>query len=57
MDVLSVDDGREIHEKINTLRFLRPDMILLAGGTDGGDKTHVLEMSEVIAVAKPRETV
>ncbi|MEM1622847.1 MAG: glutamate mutase L [Sulfolobales archaeon] len=54
MDVLSVDDGREIHEKINTLRFLRPDMILLAGGTDGGDKTHVLEMGEVIAVAKPR---
>ncbi|MCX8184188.1 MAG: glutamate mutase L [Sulfolobales archaeon] len=54
MDVLSVDDGREVHEKINILRFLRPDMILLAGGTDGGDKTHVLEMSEVIAVAKPR---
>ncbi len=54
MDVLSVDDGREVHEKVNTLRFLRPDMVLLAGGTDGGDKTHVLEMAEVIAVAKPR---
>lgn len=54
MDVLAVDDGRETHEKISTLRFLRPDMVLLAGGTDGGDKTHVLEMAEVIAVAKPR---
>lgn len=54
MDVLSVDDGRETHEKISTLRFLRPDMILLAGGTDGGDKSHVVEMAEIIAVAKPR---
>jgi uncharacterized protein (TIGR01319 family) len=54
MDVLAVDDGREIYEKVNTLRFLRPDMILLAGGTDGGDKVHVLEMSEIIAVSKPR---
>ncbi len=54
MDVLAVDDGREIYEKVNTLRFLRPDMILLAGGTDGGDKVHVLEMAEVIAVSKPR---
>lgn len=54
MDVLAVDDGREIYEKVNILRFLRPDMILLAGGTDGGDKVHVLEMAEVIAVSKPR---
>jgi uncharacterized protein (TIGR01319 family) len=54
MDVLAVDDGREVHEKINTLRFLRPDIVLLAGGTDGGDKTHVIEMAEITAVAKPR---
>jgi uncharacterized protein (TIGR01319 family) len=54
MDVLAVDDGREVHEKINTLRFLRPDIVLLAGGTDGGDKTHVIEMTEITAVAKPR---
>jgi uncharacterized protein (TIGR01319 family) len=54
MDVLAIDDGREVHEKINTLRFLRPDIVLLAGGTDGGDKTHVIEMAEITAVAKPR---
>ena len=54
MDVLAIDDGREVHEKINTLRFLRPDIVLLAGGTDGGDKTHVIEMAEIIAVARPR---
>ncbi|PUA33652.1 MAG: methylaspartate mutase [Zestosphaera tikiterensis] len=54
MDVIAVDDGRETHEKVNIVRFLRPDMVLLAGGTDGGDKTHVLEMAEVLAVAKPK---
>ncbi len=54
MDVIAVDDGRETHEKVNIVRFLRPDMVLLAGGTDGGDKTHVLEMAEVLAIAKPK---
>jgi uncharacterized protein (TIGR01319 family) len=54
MDVLSVDDERDTYEKINTLRFLRPDIVLLAGGVDGGTKTHVLEMAEILAMAKPR---
>lgn len=54
MDVLSVDDERDTYEKINTLRFLRPDIVLLAGGVDGGTKIHVLEMAEILAMAKPR---
>ncbi len=54
MDVLAVDDGRESYEKINIVRFLRPDMVLIAGGTDGGDKIHVKEIAEIIAMAKPR---
>ncbi|MEM2005680.1 MAG: glutamate mutase L [Zestosphaera sp.] len=54
MDVLAVDDGREPYEKINIVRFLRPDIVLIAGGTDGGDKTHVKEIAETIAMAKPR---
>ena len=54
MDVLSVDDERDTYEKISTLRFLRPDIVLLAGGVDGGTKTHVLEMAEILAMAKPR---
>ncbi len=54
MDVLSVDDERDTFEKINILRFLRPDMVLLAGGVDGGTKEHVLEMAEILSVAKPR---
>lgn len=54
MDVLSVDDGRDTYEKISALRFLRPDIVLLAGGIDGGTKSHVLEMTEILAMAKPR---
>jgi hypothetical protein len=42
MDVLAANDGRLPHEKIERIRSLRPDMILLSGGTDGGTVTHVL---------------
>jgi len=33
---------------------LRPDMILVSGGTDGGDKKKVVEIAELIAPAKPQ---
>ena len=54
MDVLASNDGRQPHEKIERIRSLRPDMILLSGGTDGGTVTHVVEMAEYIAAAEPR---
>jgi uncharacterized protein (TIGR01319 family) len=54
MDVLASNDGRLPHEKIERIRSLRPDMILLSGGTDGGTVTHVAEMAEYIAAADPR---
>lgn len=54
MDVLSLNDGRLPHEKIERIRSLRPDMILLSGGTDGGTVMHVVEMAEYIAAAEPR---
>src|SRR6476469_1574515 len=53
MDVLASNDGRLPHEKIERIRSLRPDMILLSGGTDGGTITHVVEMAEYIAAADP----
>jgi uncharacterized protein (TIGR01319 family) len=53
MDVLAIDDGREDYEKIRRIRSLRPDMMLLAGGTDGGTISHVLEIAELIKAAKP----
>ena len=54
MDVLAIDDGREPWEKIDRMRFLRPDMILLAGGVDGGSISHIIELTEFIKVANPQ---
>ena len=54
MDVIARDDGRQIYQKIQRIRSLRPDMILLAGGTDGGATKHVIELVELIKAAEPR---
>jgi len=54
MDVLASNDGRLSHQKIERIRGLRPDMILLSGGTDGGTVSHVVELAECIAAARPR---
>ena len=43
MDVMASNDGRLPHEKIKRIRDLRPDMILLSGGIDGGTVSHVVE--------------
>jgi uncharacterized protein (TIGR01319 family) len=53
MDTLATDDGRRVFEQIERIRHLRPDMILLAGGTDGGTIKHVMKMAEVISSANP----
>jgi len=54
MDIIASNDGRAPHEKIRRIRELRPDMILLSGGVDGGNKTHVVELAELISAADPR---
>lgn len=54
MDVIASNDQRAPHEKIQRIRTLRPDMILLSGGTDGGTIRHVVELAEFIAAANPR---
>ena len=54
MDAIAVDDGRKEHEKVERIRSLRPDMILLSGGTDGGTVTHLVELAEMIVSADPR---
>jgi uncharacterized protein (TIGR01319 family) len=54
MDTLAVDDGRKEYQRVERLRQLRPDIILMSGGTDGGTKTHLVEMAEVIHRADPK---
>ena len=54
MDVLASNDGRLYHEKVKRIRQLRPDMILLSGGIDGGTVTHVVELAEILKAANPK---
>lgn len=54
MDTLAIDDGRKEYQRVERLRQLRPDIILMSGGTDGGTRTHLIEMAEVILRADPK---
>ncbi len=54
MDVIASNDGRMPHERVELIRRLRPDMILLAGGVDGGTKKHIIELAELIRAADPK---
>ena len=54
MDVIASNDKRLPHQQIERIRQLRPDMILLSGGTDGGTTPHVVELAGIIAAADPR---
>ena len=54
MDTFATNDKRPAHEQIERIRQLRPDMILLAGGIDGGTQKHVITLAERIRAARPR---
>jgi uncharacterized protein (TIGR01319 family) len=54
MDVIASNDGRLPYEKIKRIRHLRPDMILISGGVDGGTTSHVAEFAELLAAAEPK---
>ena len=54
MEIFATNDKRPVHKKIQQIRNLRPDMILMAGGTDGGTVSHVVNMAELIKSADPK---
>ncbi|MFN3653083.1 MAG: glutamate mutase L [Armatimonadota bacterium] len=54
MDTVAVDDGRKDYERVERIRALRPDMLLMAGGTEGGTVRHLVEMAELLVSADPR---
>ncbi len=54
METLASNDKRLPHEKIALIRQLRPDMVLLSGGVDGGTVKHVVELAQIIGAADPR---
>jgi uncharacterized protein (TIGR01319 family) len=55
IDTLAINDGRKEFEKVERIRSLRPDMILMAGGTDDGNLVpQVQEIAETLRSADPR---
>ena len=55
MDVVAINDGRKDHEKVERIRALRPDMILMSGGTDDGNIIpQVGEIAELLRSADPK---
>jgi len=54
MDVIASNDHRKPHDQIQRIRELRPDMMLLSGGTDGGTLKHIIQIAELVAPAKPQ---
>ena len=54
MEAISADDGRQDFERIERIRHLKPDIVLVTGGVDGGSTKHVVEMAETLVAAAPK---
>ncbi len=52
-DVIALDDSRTVIERLEAIRKFRPDMILVTGGTDGGNISEVAEIAEYVSMANP----
>jgi uncharacterized protein (TIGR01319 family) len=54
---VTILDARLAAEAIDLIRRLRPDIVLLCGGTDGGNVAGVMGLAEYLAVANPQPRV
>ena len=54
MDQFSLDDDRPSYRLVSQLRSVNPDILLLAGGTDGGADKQVMEVSDIVYQADIR---
>jgi len=51
VDTMHIRDKLSQEERLNNIILNRPDMILIVGGTDGGAKHKIMEMSKTIRLA------
>jgi uncharacterized protein (TIGR01319 family) len=51
---ICLDDENPIYAQAEKIRDLRPDIILLSGGSDGGAKEQVRELAEILLLAEPK---
>ena len=54
LDVIAVDDERSTSEQITRITELRPDIILMSGGVDGGSVNYIASIAETIVQAAPQ---
>ncbi|MEW6723862.1 MAG: glutamate mutase L [Bacillota bacterium] len=54
LDVIAIDDGRSTSEQITRITELRPDIILMSGGVDGGSTTYIAAIAETVVQANPQ---
>jgi uncharacterized protein (TIGR01319 family) len=50
-EMLSLNDHRQPEDRLDTLLRLRPDVVVLAGGTEGGASDSVLRLADSVALA------
>ena len=51
LETLSLDDSRKPEEQVDAILKLRPDLILVSGGTDGGATRSLLELIDILSLA------
>jgi uncharacterized protein (TIGR01319 family) len=54
LDTICVDDDRPMFQRMDLVRGLRPDMILVSGGIDGGNAQFALEIADMLNAANPQ---
>ncbi|MDA3837471.1 MAG: glutamate mutase L [Candidatus Delongbacteria bacterium] len=54
METFTVDDKVPEMDKMRMIRELHPDMVLIAGGIDGGGIWGILRQAEILSLSEPR---
>lgn len=54
LETIASNDKRQEFEIIERIRHLKPDIVLLSGGVEGGSVNHVVEAAELLRSANPK---
>jgi hypothetical protein len=51
VETISLDDRRSVQDQMNAVILARPDLIFIAGGTEGGAEAPVMELAQTARLA------
>jgi uncharacterized protein (TIGR01319 family) len=54
LDTFAIDDKRSSLEQMQAMGVLHPDIILMAGGVNGGAVSSILRLGEILQLANPK---